>query len=64
MDDLIKQDTVEEVASFDDVVIWGHEDLPEPGDMVMRGVSEWITFAETVSLQIFEENEAYLISGT
>ena len=40
---------LEEVASFDKLVLWGHESLVEGDDMFVKGVEEWIGFAEAVS---------------
>lgn len=40
---------LEEQAEFDEVMFWGHEALPdESTDPYVRGVEEWITFAEQV----------------
>lgn len=41
---------LEEQAEFDEVMVWGHEALPdESTDPYVRGVEEWIAFAEQVS---------------
>ena len=40
--------TLQEVASFDKVVLWGHESLVEGDDAFMKGLGEWIGFAEAV----------------
>lgn len=40
---------MEEQASFEKLMIWGHEVLPNDGvDPYVRGVDEWIAFAEQV----------------
>ena len=44
--------TLQEVASFDDIVLWGHESLVEGDDAFMKGLGEWIGFAEAVRLLI------------
>ena len=36
------------VATFENVVVWGHEVLPAPDDAYVKGIEEWIAFAETV----------------
>ncbi|KAI9651749.1 MAG: MCM DNA helicase complex subunit mcm6 [Alyxoria varia] len=42
---------MEEIASFENIVTWGHDSLPEnQSDPYKRGISEWIEFAKTVSL--------------
>lgn len=40
---------LEEEASFDKIVLWGHESLLEGEDPFVKGVEEWIGFAEAVS---------------
>ena len=41
---------LEEVARFDEVVVWGHDAPPdELEDPHVRGLREWIAFAQTVS---------------
>jgi ribonuclease H2 subunit C len=41
---------LEEQAGFDEILVWGHEALPdETSDPYVRGVEEWIIFAEQVS---------------
>ncbi|KAK1071930.1 hypothetical protein LTR74_003031 [Friedmanniomyces endolithicus] len=48
------EDEVEEVkvmeqrGVFDEMVVWGHEGLPEDGDEYVKGVEEWIAFAEAI----------------
>ncbi|KAK0944200.1 hypothetical protein LTR29_004332 [Friedmanniomyces endolithicus] len=49
-----EEDEVEEVkmmeqkAVFDEMVVWGHEVLPDGGDEYVKGVEEWIAFAEAI----------------
>lgn len=43
---------LEEKATFDEIVIWGHDELPEKGDIFVKGVEEWIAFAEAVSFAL------------
>ncbi|KAI9705532.1 MAG: 3'-5' exonuclease [Candelina mexicana] len=50
-DKLETQDTkvLEENASFDEIVVWGHEAVPETeNDPYLRSLDEWIAFAETM----------------
>lgn len=51
---------MEEQATFDQVIVWGHETLPdETADPYVRGMEEWIAFAEHVcSLRYFWIAEA------
>lgn len=44
-----KAQALEEVASFDKLVLWGHESLVEGDDPFVKGVEEWIGFADAVS---------------
>ena len=40
-------------AAFDEVVVWGHESIADSAaDPYVRGVEEWISFAEQVSLSL------------
>ena len=39
----------EEEATFDEFMVWGHESMPEElADPFVRGMEEWIDFAQTV----------------
>ena len=40
--------TLEEEASFKEVVVWGHESMPTDDDMFVRGIEEWISWAEAM----------------
>lgn len=35
-------------GTFDDMMVWGHEILPAADDPYVKGVEEWVRFAETV----------------
>ena len=35
-------------AKFEEIVVWGHEVVPEDDDVYVKGVEEWISFAEAV----------------
>ncbi|KAH7354955.1 ribonuclease H2, subunit C [Rhexocercosporidium sp. MPI-PUGE-AT-0058] len=40
---------MEEQAGFEEIVVWGHEVLPDGmADPYVRGVEDWITFAESI----------------
>ncbi|KAG9238500.1 ribonuclease H2 non-catalytic subunit-domain-containing protein [Amylocarpus encephaloides] len=40
---------IEEQSEFEEMVVWGHEALPdEMADPYLRGMEEWIAFAETI----------------
>lgn len=41
---------LETQGTFDDMIVWGHEHLPAADDIYVKGVEEWIRFAETVCL--------------
>lgn len=44
---------LEEVARFEELVVWGHEIVPEEDDVFVKGVEEWISFATAVSFSPF-----------
>jgi hypothetical protein len=47
---------MEEHSEFDDIMLWGHESLPDDNtDPYVRGMEEWIAFAEQVCSPSFEE---------
>ena len=43
-------EVIEEQSTFEEIVVWGHEVVMDEGDPYVRGVEEWIGFAESVSL--------------
>ena len=46
----------EQIGSFDEVVVWGHGGTVDEGsDMFVRGLREWVGFAE--SMHIDEEEK-------
>ena len=49
-DDLDGMKTLNQVAKFDEIVVWGHEVAVDGEDGFVKGVAEWINFAEAVSL--------------
>ena len=48
---------LEEVGRFAQVVVWGHGGEVGAGDEFVRGVSEWVGFAEGVHGDDEEEEE-------
>ena len=38
-----------EVGSFDNLLLWNHESMIDGNDAFVKGLSEWIGFAEAVS---------------
>ncbi|KAJ6141627.1 ribonuclease H2 subunit C [Penicillium chermesinum] len=40
---------LETQGTFENMVVWGHEIIPASDDTFVKGVEEWIRFAETVS---------------
>lgn len=40
---------LEQRGTFDKLVVWGHEVVPGDGDEYVKGVGEWMGFAEAVS---------------
>ncbi|KAL9635370.1 MAG: hypothetical protein Q9164_003499 [Protoblastenia rupestris] len=41
---------LQDAASFDETILWDHEHLVEGDDAFVKGLGEWIGFAEAVSL--------------
>lgn len=41
--------TLEEVAEFEEVIVWDHEAIRSGEDAFVKGMEEWIRFAEVVS---------------
>ncbi len=40
---------LKEVGSFDKMLIWNHESMVDGDDAFVKGLSEWVGFAEAVS---------------
>ncbi len=41
---------LEELGGFEEIVVWGHESVGEPGeDVFVRGMEEWVGFSGAVS---------------
>ncbi len=41
--------TLEEVAEFEEMIVWDHEAIRSGEDAFVKGMEEWIHFAEVVS---------------
>lgn len=39
---------MEEQSIFDEIIVWGHEAVMDESDPYVRGLEEWIGFAEQV----------------
>lgn len=39
---------LETTAEFRDVVVWGHDQVPAPDDTFVKGVEEWLAFADAI----------------
>lgn len=42
---------LESAAAFDEVTIWGHDQVPPADDAFVKGIDEWISFAEAIHKQ-------------
>jgi len=50
---------MEETAEFEEVMVWGHEVLPDDAaDPYVRGVEEWIAFAQRAHSYTPKEDES------
>lgn len=45
--------TLEEVAEFEEVIVWDHEAIRSGDDAFVKGMEEWIRFAEVVSFKLW-----------
>lgn len=41
-------------AEFEELVVWGHEVVPEGDDVYVKGVEEWVGFAEAVGTSYYQ----------
>ncbi|CZT45336.1 uncharacterized protein RSE6_05639 [Rhynchosporium secalis] len=58
-DDDVEVKIMEEQAGFEEIVVWGHEALPDGMvDPYVRGVEDWIEFAESIHSFDKEEKKA------
>ncbi|OQU99090.1 hypothetical protein CLAIMM_04777 [Cladophialophora immunda] len=39
---------LEELSTFEDVIVWGHDAVPTNEDIFVKGIEEWIAFAEAI----------------
>ena len=39
---------VDEVSTFDEMIVWGHDQVPAADDSFVKGIEEWIAFAEAI----------------
>lgn len=39
---------MEEVSTFDELTIWGHDQVPASDDSFVKGIEEWVAFAEAI----------------
>ncbi|OAL29882.1 hypothetical protein AYO22_01788 [Fonsecaea multimorphosa] len=39
---------LEELSTFEDVIVWGHDAVPTNEDTFVKGIEEWIAFAEAI----------------
>ncbi|MCJ1249805.1 3'-5' exonuclease [Trapelia coarctata] len=39
---------LEEIGNFEEVIVWGHEQVPAGDDVFVRGMEEWFGFAEAM----------------
>lgn len=39
---------LDQVSTYDQVIVWGHDRLPGADDPFVKGVEEWVSFAESI----------------
>jgi len=55
----------EQIGHFDSIVVWGHGGVvEEQGDEFVRGVTEWVGFAEGMHCDDDDEPKGHDKSGT
>lgn len=37
-------------ATFEEIIVWDHEAVPESSDVYVKGIEEWVGFAEAVCI--------------
>ena len=58
----VDEDRVERISaigSFDEIMVWGHDTRISEDDSFVKGIGEWISFAETVGVQRSAEKVDY-----
>jgi len=45
----VETNIMEQQGSFEEIMVWGHEAVPADDDVYVKGMQEWIGFAEAVS---------------
>lgn len=54
---------VDQKSRFDEIMVWDHEAQPDNEDVYVKGIEEWIGFAEAVgSVRLFQ-NSATLVAN-
>ena len=48
-------ETISAIGSFDEITLWGHDTGVPEDDSFVKGIGEWISFAETVGIEMFTE---------
>ncbi|KAK3716150.1 hypothetical protein LTR37_006595 [Vermiconidia calcicola] len=48
LEDVLEVKIAEPKAQFDEMVVWGHEMVPDEEDVYVKGMEEWIGFAEAM----------------
>jgi ribonuclease H2 subunit C len=39
---------LEAVGTFDEFTVWGHDQIPAADDTFVKGIEEWVAFAEAI----------------
>ncbi|MCJ1454305.1 hypothetical protein MMC28_004657 [Mycoblastus sanguinarius] len=48
----VEPKTLREVGSFNEIVLWGHESVVDGDDAFVKGLGEWVGFAEAVVVDL------------
>ena len=49
---------LEQASTFEEIMVWGHDQLPAPDDPFVKGLEEWIGFAEAINSQPASEEDS------
>ncbi|OQO05675.1 hypothetical protein B0A48_09768 [Cryoendolithus antarcticus] len=54
----VEMKVMDRKGSFEEVVVWGHDALPEDGDEFVKGLGEWMGFAGAIHTYDDVESDA------
>lgn len=56
VEEQVEVKVAEKMGEFEEIVVWGHgEEVDKGSDMFVRGIEEWVEFAEAMHVNDKEE---------